>query len=56
MRMIIHDLPEEQFNFLFPDEIEDILIVSDDGTINKCIGCFGCWIKTPGVCVIKDKY
>lgn len=23
--------------------------------IAPCIGCFGCWIKTPGECVIKDK-
>lgn len=22
--------------------------------IAPCIGCFGCWIKTPGVCVIDD--
>lgn len=22
--------------------------------INYCIGCFGCWVKTPGVCVHKD--
>lgn len=56
MRLLIHDLPEEQFNFLFPDEIKEMHIVSDDGTINKCIGCFGCWVKTPGVCIIKDKY
>ena len=22
--------------------------------VASCLGCFGCWIKTPGVCVIDD--
>lgn len=22
--------------------------------IKNCIGCFGCWVKTPGVCAIDD--
>ena len=25
-----------------------------DVTIAPCIGCFGCWVKTPGECVIDD--
>lgn len=63
MRLLIHDLPAEQFNLQFPDMIkdmeilaDDLQIIADDETINKCMGCFGCWVKTPGVCVIKDKY
>ncbi len=23
-------------------------------TINSCIGCYNCWLKTPGVCCFKD--
>ena len=22
--------------------------------ISNCVGCFGCWTKTPGRCVIRD--
>mgnify|MGYP001765971803 CR=1 FL=1 len=23
--------------------------------IKPCLGCFGCWVKTPGECLIKDE-
>lgn len=23
--------------------------------VGRCLGCFGCWIKTPGRCVIQDR-
>ena len=29
-------------------------IVLKDIAINYCLGCYDCWIKTPGVCIQKD--
>lgn len=28
--------------------------ILQDMNIAPCLGCFGCWTKTPGVCVIDD--
>lgn len=53
--MIIHDLNSELADKLLAGTKESC-IIADHGDIHNCIGCFGCWIKTPGVCVIKDEY
>ncbi|BCJ94074.1 hypothetical protein acsn021_16430 [Anaerocolumna cellulosilytica] len=55
MRMIIHDLDGTVLNKISKSAGEDI-VITDDGSLHPCIGCFGCWIKTPAVCVIRDKY
>ncbi len=33
-------------------EVESVLL--NEKTIAPCIGCFGCWLRTPGICVIDD--
>jgi len=56
MKLLIHDLDESSFMALFPNEIDDVKVVSEGSAIKHCIGCFGCWVKTPGACVIRDAY
>jgi multimeric flavodoxin WrbA len=34
------------------DETEHVVL--REKSIVNCIGCFGCWLKTPGICVIDD--
>lgn len=56
MRIIIHDLEQTEFDATGIKSGEDTHVISDNGKIKHCIGCFGCWVKTPGTCVIKDGY
>lgn len=51
MRLVLSDT-----EYLPQNLSEDSVIIKNNGKIHKCIGCFGCWIKTPGKCVIKDGY
>ncbi len=30
-------------------------IILRQARVSRCTGCFGCWVKTPGVCVIDDE-
>ena len=55
MRLIVHDLTQEQASTILPQST-DIQLVGNDDTIHCCVGCFGCWVKTPAQCVIRDSY
>lgn len=52
MKVIICDDPA-----MMPHtNINDIIFTKEANEIKSCCGCFGCWVKTPGKCVIKDGY
>ena len=37
-----------------PDEKEIEWVDLSELKISNCVGCFGCWTRTPGRCVIRD--
>ncbi|HBF6273174.1 TPA: hypothetical protein KOS81_000080 [Clostridioides difficile] len=53
MRLLIHDLTEKDLDNLLPKFDNNVKVLSNNEEIHKC---FGCWIKTPTTCVIKDYY
>lgn len=53
--MIIHDLDKDQASKAFAS-VKDHWIIDQWEPIHPCVGCFGCWVKTPGACVIRDGY
>lgn len=55
MKLLIHDLSSEEWEKI-REEYEEFTVLSDDGKITPCVGCFGCWLKTPGQCIMKDGY
>jgi multimeric flavodoxin WrbA len=54
-KLILHDLsPDDARNVLPPPSAECLLFPALP-PVRHCVGCFGCWIQTPGICVIKDR-
>ena len=51
MKLIITDLLE------LPFQVEgEYQVIQPRGPIASCVGCFGCWIKTPGRSILPDSY
>lgn len=52
MKLVMSD---RSLNVSFEDTGDNIKYIDlSELKIANCIGCFGCWTKTPGKCVIRD--
>jgi len=50
----VNSVSDYLVDFLRTNNYEvDVMILRDE-KIASCLGCFGCWLNTPGQCVIKD--
>ena len=54
MKLVIHDLTPEEWKRTSPNYRGWKAI--SERSIRSCNGCFCCWHKTPGQCVIKDGF
>lgn len=54
--ILLHDRKNEINMDMINNKTEKTIIISDNGKILPCTCCYGCWLKTPGQCVINDGY
>ena len=59
MTIVLNTLEEyydsEQINVLIKGDDAEVINTSSM-KIAHCMGCNLCWLKTPGICAIKDDY
>lgn len=54
-KYLLHDLDESEVVGVLKELSDDIFVFPAKPDVRECRGCFGCWIKTPGECITKDR-
>jgi len=53
LKVIVHDLNEQDFLHLGINK-NDYTVINANVAAVPCVGCYNCWLKTPGTCKIND--
>jgi multimeric flavodoxin WrbA len=53
-KSVVNTVSDYLVDFLRINGHEADVMVLRDEKIASCLGCFGCWLKTPGECIIND--
>ena len=53
MKVIIHDLSDE-ITYALEKSNEDSVVLHANNQYASCQGCFKCWLKNAGFCIMKD--
>lgn len=53
MKVILHDLGEE-IAIPLGKKDKDSVVIHANNQYAPCRGCFQCWLKNPGFCIMKD--
>ncbi len=48
---IVHEVVQDE---LMRNSYQVDSFILHDTEVAGCLGCFGCWVQTPGICVIDD--
>ncbi|MDR0875390.1 MAG: flavodoxin family protein [Clostridiales Family XIII bacterium] len=54
-RLIVHDIADKAEAGALAEIFAGDTVFSATPAVHHCVGCFGCWLKTPGRCVLKDR-
>jgi hypothetical protein len=54
-RLLLHDISSFHFEGILGSVPDDVRLMGTNPPVAHCVGCFGCWVKTPGQCVIDDR-
>jgi multimeric flavodoxin WrbA len=54
-KLILHDLSVGDTEALLSPCSSEYILFDAAPPVHHCVGCFGCWIKTPGRCIIADR-